>query len=576
MMPVREVSPGCFQWGDQKIYCGRGAKVKAIAQGRAILATGWKEAEYQPNQTLEDYDDEGLTHSSAIDGYQPFKYSVMTSRAETSLQDSRNAVAVLAPNDNGVAGVVHFTQEEDMVHIDYDITGLTDGEHGFHIHTYGDLTDGCDSACSHFNPDNTEHGGLDSKIRHLGDLGNIFSEKGVSKGRLSTDTLSLKSGKRNCIVGRMIIVHADRDDLGKGGDAESLKTGNAGKRVGCGVIGLAKSEVKCAETFEADSKEEKRLKKYVKTYGEEGAKVRNRIFKRILANAQDGTKAGQWSARKAQSLTEDYEKAMAKKNKRPYKSSKKTKSQKSLKDWGDQDWKTKSGKKSSKTGERYLPAKAIDALTDEEYKKTSAKKRKDMKKGKQFSDQPKTIAKKTAKFRNEEVVEWDDVEWNNKSPKKKKHEWQEDVEWDSESTKPSSVEISRSSNPQKKLMAVFYDSEGKKVKTTHFGQRGASDYTKHGDKERMERYLERHGGGTTTSTKEDWKDPTTAGSLSRWILWNKPDLEGSFKDYLKRFNLKGDLKVSKSAEEVTILAPIFGPTVLGFVAGAIIAHIANR
>ena len=115
----------------------------------------------------------------------------------------------------------------------------------------------------------------------------------------------------------MIIVHADRDDLGKGGDAESLKTGNAGKRVGCGVIGLAKSEVKCAETFEADSKEEKRLKKYVKTYGEEGAKVRNRIFKRILANAQDGTKAGQWSARKAQSLTEDYEKAMAKKNKRP-------------------------------------------------------------------------------------------------------------------------------------------------------------------------------------------------------------------------------------------------------------------
>ena len=220
------------------------------------------EAEYQPTQTLEDYDEVGLTHSSAIDGYQPFKYSVMTSRAETSFQDfqdaifsaikPRNGVAVLAPNDNGVAGVVHFSQEEDTVHIDYDITGLTDGEHGFHIHTYGDLTDGCDSACSHFNPDNTEHGGLDSKSRHLGDLGNISSEKGVSKGRLSTDTLSLKSGKRNCIVGRMIIVHADRDDLGKGGDAESLKTGNAGKRVGCGVIGLAKGEVKCAETLEAE------------------------------------------------------------------------------------------------------------------------------------------------------------------------------------------------------------------------------------------------------------------------------------------------------------------------------------
>ena len=98
-------------------------------------------------------------------------------------------------------------------------------------------------------------------------------------------------------------------------------------------------------------------------------------------------------------------------------------------------------------------------------------------------------------------------------------------------------------------MAVFEDSEGKKIKTTHFGQRGASDYTKHGEKERMERYLERHGGGTTTSTKEDWKDPTTAGALSRWILWNKPSLKASFDDYKSRFGLKGSINVSKSAEE---------------------------
>ena len=97
-------------------------------------------------------------------------------------------------------------------------------------------------------------------------------------------------------------------------------------------------------------------------------------------------------------------------------------------------------------------------------------------------------------------------------------------------------------------MAVFEDSEGKKIKTTHFGQRGASDYTKHGEKERMERYLERHGGGTTTSTKEDWKDPTTAGALSRWILWNKPSLKASFDDYKSRFGLKGSINVSKSAE----------------------------
>ena len=151
------------------------------------------------------------------------------------------AVAVIAPNDNGVTGVVKFTDESDLLHIDYEIAGLTNGEHGFHIHEFGDLTDGCDSACAHFNPDNKEHGSLTSETRHIGDLGNITSKNSVSKGRISTKTLSLNGAKKNCITGRMIIVHADRDDLGHGGDAESLKTGNAGKRVGCGVIGLSEN-----------------------------------------------------------------------------------------------------------------------------------------------------------------------------------------------------------------------------------------------------------------------------------------------------------------------------------------------
>tara|TARA_R110002020_G_scaffold240772_1_gene453861 strand:+ start:21924 stop:25925 length:4002 start_codon:yes stop_codon:yes gene_type:complete len=770
--------------------------------------------------------------------------------------------------------------------------------------------------------------------------------------------------------------------------------------------------------WDAESKDEARMKKYEKTYGKEGAKVRNRIFKRILAKAQDGTKAGQWSARKAQSLTEDYEKAMKGKGKKAYKGGKKTKSQKSLKRWGDQKWTTKSGKKSSKTGERYLPEKAIKALSDKQYKETSDKKRKDTKKGKQFSKQPKKIADKVKKYRaddswgrpmgsyyyeegqlkrpsksrrvkmgwtkdddelfekirkskqqepkeitefekemiwvenmfnqnryyckryedvpylqrktfsgknlrrgnrcyncrskdcpsdllswkqahrladeaddrraktygvRDELIEsgeypqylrrdrdsimkdlfgaegskrrsesfegekyeeeikklnyiisnnryfckkYDDVpllkkksfsiktlrrgnrcyncrskdcptellkrierkkqeeleriakeqkqkrernwmenvvkprreevkrkakkskemklgfydddedytwdkffwdaegdipygvhveshkttstvfykrkpfrkfrgnrhreqaqsyasfmesklkrnpryfnyyaesfeaedetqaylmcDWNKKVPYEIhnagcKHRnfyekrWESDIDlWNPTSLegvcrdyiqvweeniggtdevdgedldaiakmtfsqfmrsnytktttpiklspchkqnpkikefmdnilvgdisplkyldprkraesfeaegKPTSVEVKRSTNDEKKLMAVFtYPDE--RTKTTHFGQRGASDYTKHGEKERMERYLERHGGGTTTSTKEDWKDPTTAGALSRWILWNKPSLSASFNDFKKRFNLKGELKVSKSAE----------------------------
>jgi len=108
--------------------------------------------------------------------------------------------------------------------------------------------------------------------------------------------------------------------------------------------------------------------------------------------------------------------------------------------------------------------------------------------------------------------------------------------------KPTSVEIKRSTNKEKKLMAIFTYPDGK-TKTTHFGARGMSDYTKHGDKERMERYLDRHNNG-----REDWNDPTTAGALSRWVLWNKPSLSASFNDFKKQFKLKGDLKVKKSAE----------------------------
>lgn len=152
-----------------------------------------------------------------------------------------NATAVFAPNQYDVTGLVRFTQEGNILNIDYNIIGLSDGEHGFHIHEYGDLTDGCESACAHFNPYKKNHGGLESQQRHLGDLGNITSLNGISKGRITLDSISLIMGRVNCIIGRMIIVHQDRDDLGLGGDEESLKTGNAGKRVACGVIGLAET-----------------------------------------------------------------------------------------------------------------------------------------------------------------------------------------------------------------------------------------------------------------------------------------------------------------------------------------------
>ena len=76
-----------------------------------------------------------------------------------------------------------------------------------------------------------------------------------------------------------------------------------------------------------------------------------------------------------------------------------SKRQRSLKAWSKQKWRTKSGKKSSVTGERYLPSAAIRALTAAEYAATTRAKRRDKKKGKQFSKQPKRIAKKVRKFR---------------------------------------------------------------------------------------------------------------------------------------------------------------------------------
>ena len=74
-------------------------------------------------------------------------------------------------------------------------------------------------------------------------------------------------------------------------------------------------------------------------------------------------------------------------------------SQKSLSNWTNQDWRTKSGKPSKQIGERYLPASAIKALTPAEYSKTSAAKRAGTRAGKQFVKQPKSISKKTAKYR---------------------------------------------------------------------------------------------------------------------------------------------------------------------------------
>jgi len=93
------------------------------------------------------------------------------------------------------------------------------------------------------------------------------------------------------------------------------------------------------------------------------------------------------------------------------------------------------------------------------------------------------------------------------------------------------VVIKKSTQPKKKYMAVFTDN-GKKVKTTHFGSAGMSDFTKNKDEERKKRNLDRH------RKNENWNDYKSAGSLSRYILWNKPTLRASIADYKRRFKLQ--------------------------------------
>tara|TARA_B110001469_G_scaffold126806_1_gene145497 strand:- start:4426 stop:4755 length:330 start_codon:yes stop_codon:yes gene_type:complete len=94
------------------------------------------------------------------------------------------------------------------------------------------------------------------------------------------------------------------------------------------------------------------------------------------------------------------------------------------------------------------------------------------------------------------------------------------------------VVIKPSTRSKKKKMAIFYDKSGNRIKTTHFGAYGMSDYTKHKDPERKIRYILRH------KKRENWNDYTTAGSLSRYILWGESTLKKSIEKYKNKFNLK--------------------------------------
>lgn len=145
------------------------------------------------------------------------------------------AVAVLHPTaGNKAQGTVTFTQEEGGVRVVAEITGVPPGAHGFHIHEFGDCSAAdATSAGGHFNPDNMAHGAQDAKTRHVGDLGNVTAD---AEGKVTLNLLDKRMSLSglHTIVGRGLILHANPDDF------TTQPTGNAGGRIACGVIGVAK------------------------------------------------------------------------------------------------------------------------------------------------------------------------------------------------------------------------------------------------------------------------------------------------------------------------------------------------
>jgi len=164
------------------------------------------------------------------------------------IMNNKPVQAVAVFNSGNIKGNVHFIEDlkSGNVLIKINIKGLNkNSHHGFHVHESGDLTDQCTSMCAHFNPYNKNHGCPGMKERHVGDLGNLVTDKnGQANYTMVDDVIKLRGSKAN-ILGRGLIIHADPDDCGKGGQPDSLTTGHAGKRIACAVIGYAKENFGC-------------------------------------------------------------------------------------------------------------------------------------------------------------------------------------------------------------------------------------------------------------------------------------------------------------------------------------------
>ncbi|QYC92749.1 Super oxide dismutase [Trabala vishnou gigantina nucleopolyhedrovirus] len=155
------------------------------------------------------------------------------------------AVRAICIISGDITGKIYFHQQtpDHPTTIEGYLLNVPRGEHGFHVHEFGDASNGCTSAGEHFNPFGHEHGAPDAIVKHVGDLGNIES-KGY--GALTTVNIVAKHITMHgqlSVLGRSLVVHANRDDLGLGDSMLSKITGNSGGRLGCGIIGVTTNSV---------------------------------------------------------------------------------------------------------------------------------------------------------------------------------------------------------------------------------------------------------------------------------------------------------------------------------------------
>ena len=158
----------------------------------------------------------------------------ITSIVQTLITKSKVDMAVAVFKQTDVAGETTFRDVSGGCRVEANFTKLPAGLHGFHIHKAGDLRgEGCAGACEHYHKGRAQaHGGAPGSKgpRHTGDLGNV-------RGPTFRGSYFLAGVKTADLLGRSLIVHADEDDLGRGGHEDSATTGHSGARIACALIG---------------------------------------------------------------------------------------------------------------------------------------------------------------------------------------------------------------------------------------------------------------------------------------------------------------------------------------------------